>query len=568
MALKIKGAEASIGSLFSEKYEFHIPSYQRPYAWTTEQAGELFKDLYDFYKDGNKDDNYFLGSIVLEKTNDDEPLCQVIDGQQRLTTLTILISVLASKMSEKNKNDFAGFLEQAERPSLRLAAKPRLILRNEDEQFFQMYIQKINYSELFSKSKNVFSIVAQQNIYENAKFFYEQIDNLLSTEDERLKFGQFIINNCYLIAVTANTQDSAFKVFSVMNNRGLSLQSTDILKAEIIGKINNRQLSEDNTKLWETIENNLGRERFNDLFAQIRTIKAKVKARKGLVEEIKQLYFSKFDENTSISFIENVLKPYSDNYFVIKNSDYKNTDKNKSDEINVFLYWLNSFNHSDWIPPALVFLRQNESNPDLLLKFFKKLERLCAYMYADKYDINNRINRFSKLTAEIETTSKRLPDSIELTNDEKKKFMKTLDCPIYSELTDYKRNYFILRLDSFIAANRIDYQKQKLSIEHVLPQKIDSSTEWAKIWNNEEKRKYWLDRIGNLIPLTQKVNSECQNKDFLEKKEKYYTSKNGTSVYALTTRLLSKKSWTPKDVENNQCELLTIYKKNWELDFS
>ena len=98
---KITGKEYPISDIFTSKFEYHIPSYQRPYAWEKEQAETLFDDLLDFYKNQPKDDNYFLGSIVLIKEDDEnKPLSYVIDGQQRLTSLTILLSVVASLIQE------------------------------------------------------------------------------------------------------------------------------------------------------------------------------------------------------------------------------------------------------------------------------------------------------------------------------------------------------------------------------------------------------------------------------------------------------------------------------------
>ncbi len=91
--VKIQATEYSISKVFSNDFVFTIPLYQRPYAWTTEQAGELLEDLITALGDGNKTideiNPYFLGSIVLIKG--DKPDAQVVDGQQRLTTLTILI---------------------------------------------------------------------------------------------------------------------------------------------------------------------------------------------------------------------------------------------------------------------------------------------------------------------------------------------------------------------------------------------------------------------------------------------------------------------------------------------
>lgn len=93
MGNKITGKEYQLSKIFSKEFNYYIPAYQRPYAWTEEETETLFDDLLDFYQT-EKVDNYFLGSIVLIK-DEDKPKADVIDGQQRLTTLTILIAVIA-----------------------------------------------------------------------------------------------------------------------------------------------------------------------------------------------------------------------------------------------------------------------------------------------------------------------------------------------------------------------------------------------------------------------------------------------------------------------------------------
>lgn len=108
MSTKIKGAEYQLAKIFSSDFDYDIPSYQRPYAWTEEETDTLFEDLYDFYINEPSDENYFLGSIVLIK-EDDKPHADVIDGQQRLTTLTILLAAITYKLSGEDRSDFKNF---------------------------------------------------------------------------------------------------------------------------------------------------------------------------------------------------------------------------------------------------------------------------------------------------------------------------------------------------------------------------------------------------------------------------------------------------------------------------
>ena len=99
MSNRITGKEYALKDIFSQQFDYHMPPYQRPYSWSEEECETLFDDLYDFYQ-MEQTDNYFLGSIVLKK-EEDKPTADVIDGQQRLTTLTILLSSIASSSFER-----------------------------------------------------------------------------------------------------------------------------------------------------------------------------------------------------------------------------------------------------------------------------------------------------------------------------------------------------------------------------------------------------------------------------------------------------------------------------------
>ena len=190
----IHGAEYPIKKVFSNDFEFMIPGYQRPYAWTTEEAGQLFDDLYGFWKQkesGETNDLYFLGSIVLIK-KENNPQTEVIDGQQRLTTLTILLSVLAYRVSGDNHDALMQYIYQPGNPLEGLAPKPRLALRERDRAFFQKYIQTAGgIDELFTLDPKTLSD-PQQNIWMNTELFVKKTAGW--KEDEAVEFVKFIVN--------------------------------------------------------------------------------------------------------------------------------------------------------------------------------------------------------------------------------------------------------------------------------------------------------------------------------------------------------------------------------------
>jgi uncharacterized protein with ParB-like and HNH nuclease domain len=173
MSKKISGAEYPLSKIFSSEFEYVIPPYQRPYAWTVDQASELFDDLKAFY-DAEIEEGYFLGSIVLIKS-EEKPLADVIDGQQRLTTLTILLAAMACAHDEANKGELKDYIVEPGKKVEKIEPKPRLSLRERDKLFFKKYIQEFALDKLVALDESALENEAQANILRNCKHFRKVI---------------------------------------------------------------------------------------------------------------------------------------------------------------------------------------------------------------------------------------------------------------------------------------------------------------------------------------------------------------------------------------------------------
>lgn len=564
MADRISGEEYPLWKIFSSDFEFNIPSYQRPYAWTKEETSILFNDLYDFYEN-EKDDDYFLGSIVLIKEKNN-PKCDVIDGQQRLTTLSILFSVMASLTTGDAHDDFMSLLQEKGKVIVGILPKPRVKLRSRDQSFFNKYIQESKISDLLSLDPKQLETEAQKHIFENCKVLVDLFEETFNgNQNELIKFSQFLTTNCYLVAVSTASAKSAFRIFSVMNSRGLDLLAIDIIKSEVIGEIPDSQKNTYTDK-WEEMENTLGREGFNELFAHIRTIFVKEKAKTNLLEEFRTYVVAKHSPTV---LIDSVIEPFAKAYFVLKNEEYKSTQN--ADAINNILYWLNKIDNYDWMPPAISFLSAHMNDSEYVLSFIRKLERLASYLHVTGQDVNKRIERYKWVLTEMESNPNHSLEyplkNIELTAMEKKRFLDSLNSEIYL-MPARRRNFIIQRLDSFVSNNAAKYDAKVFSIEHVLPQHPTEGSEWLRLWPNESERIYWLNRIANLVPLSRIHNSSAQNYDFDKKKNTYFTGKNGTSAYALTTQVLNTDEWTPEIVKDRQDNLIKVFTDKWDLNIT
>lgn len=469
-------------------------------------------------------DNYFLGSIVLIK-DDDKPRADVIDGQQRLTTLIILFSVIASCLTGDNRNNCYQYLRKPGNELEGLEPLPRLELREKDKTFFQKCIQNVRLDELEALDMESLPNESQQHIKANSGLFLRKMDAVFGKDEKKVaEFCKFLVTRCYLVAVYSPSQQSAFRMFSVMNSRGLNLMPVDIIKSDIIGKLPEKE-QQYYTDKWEDLEVQTSRSGFNEVFAHTNMIFSKAKAKKNLLEEFREAVLTKV---TPRELIDDILEPYAEAYVILANRKY--VAVKNAEQVNQYLFWLNKIGNSDWMPPAIKFLAEHKNDPDYVLWF---MERLASFLHITAKDINRRIERYKRLLEEMEMNPDHSLDdplaSIELSNKEKKEFADTLDGEIY-KLTGIRRNFVILRLNEFVGdgAAKFDFEPNILTIEHVLPQTVRAGSEWEKLWPDTAMRERWGNRIANLVPLTRKKNSEAQNYDFEKKKEIYFKGKSGT----------------------------------------
>lgn len=355
------------------------------------------------------------------------------------------------------------------------------------------------------------------------------------------------------MVVSTTDQDSAYRIFSVLNARGLDLSPTDILKAQIIGGLE-AGIQSDYTKTWEDTEERLGRVEFRSLFAHIRMIYMKEKARGELHKEFQDSVLKDLKGKT---FIDEVLSPYADAYERVAlpsgNGRYN---------INLYLEHLGRLDNSDWIPPALAFVKRN-SDEASTLHFIRDLERLAYGLFIIRANINQRIRRYASVLRAIEQGQDLFEAGpLQLSSDEKFDILQKLNDPVYSQLR--VRRPLMLRLDSLLADGGVIYQDRIVSIEHVLPQNPPKDSEWLEWFPDEDERNEWTDKLGNLVLLSRRKNSQANNGDFGHKKQAYFV-RGGVSKFALTTQVVNEDKWTPEVLERRQRSLISALKAEWRL---
>src|SRR6266536_3463416 len=401
--MTIRGAEHPIKKIFSDDFFFRIPLYQRAYAWTTEESEQLLEDLLRAMEgDDDSIDElppYFLGSIVLIKSDDNVSESDIVGGQQRLTTLTMLLATIRSLIKSEYVDGLTSFLCEKGNVVTGIPRRYRLRLRERDAEFFQKYIQDEEAIKALKKLEGLQLPDSQRNIRDNTIGFVRELEKL--SENQLISLTQFIVNQCFLIvvAVSAPNLDSAYRIFSVLNSRGLDLSYSDILKAEIISQIPQDQQDDYATK-WEEMESILGGEVFEDLFFYLRTIFSRRRPMKGIIEEFQQyVYPGNPQISTPQEFVDKTLVPYGNALNNIVKANYQHDPMSK--EINSMFKWLNQLDRERWIPTALYYFFQNWRQPQLVLRFLTDLERLVISFMICKIPPYRRIDRYCDLLQSI-----------------------------------------------------------------------------------------------------------------------------------------------------------------------
>jgi hypothetical protein len=554
----IEASEKPILDIFCDKYVFRVPNYQRPYAWTTEQVGELLEDIATACPHSGEIADatpYFLGSIVLIK-DPLRPEADVVDGQQRLITLTILLSVLRDISDPRIATAIHNYVCQTGNPINGTTDVFRVTPRDRDAAFFRTTIQ--NEAATSNLPEPRLFNNARARMVENALFLREKLSALQKPERQRLTM--YLAQRCYLVTVAASDQESAFRIFSVLNSRGLDLSPADILKAEIIGALPEGE-QETYTAQWENIEEELGRVKFAELFGHIRMIHRKQKMAGTLIAEFREFVPTR---KQPASFIDNELTPYADAFEEITDrsfASYKNAE-----EINTQLKHLARLDNFDWQPPAIEVIARNRANPDFVLQFLKDLERLAYGLFLVRGDPTERIRRYGKLLGAIQGGDDLFKNDspLQLDDHEKTAVRQALTNDIYT--TTRIRLPLLLRLDELLSGGSAVYNHPIVSVEHVLPQNPPMGSRWANDFPDEGVREEWVHKLANLVLLTRRKNSQASNLDFDEKKTKYFSTKAGVTNFALTSGVLSEPVWTLETLQRRQADLISAIAKEWRLN--
>src|SRR5699024_4407501 len=245
---------------------------------------------------------------------------------------------------------------------------------------------------------------------------------------------------------------------TVLNDRGLDLLSSDIIKARAIGEVPEEEQSEYTYK-WEEAEVDLGRDRFNKLFEHIRMIIQKRKGGRNLKDEYNLI----FDSINGKTFIDDYLIPYSELY--INLIDYETHYKNNPDTLKL-LSLMHQIDNADWLTVAMYYLYNKGPHFE---EFLARLETFAGAAMMLRKNYNWRMSRYSRILQEMEQGMDIFSElsSMEIDNKDKRELIELLNGDVYITLKNTAKRYLLLRLDSLLTKGQPYYNYSIITVEHV-----------------------------------------------------------------------------------------------------
>ncbi len=553
-----------IQEVFSKWY--NIPSYQRPYVWGTDEVNDLLDDL-TTAQETRKDAQYFLGTYVyqthkegLYEEND------ILDGQQRLTTLLLLFAVLRDIAVDTTiKNTCQGLIFQEGNKILKKPELTRLkfapTLRGDVISFVNQFINKQGGTGETDKMEEILKTNTNNQSLKNMIQAIRIMYDFFKGEGEEQKYNdeaignflQFLLNNVVMIYVATEDLDDAFRLFTVLNNRGVQLRNSDILKAENLNAVTNEQDRLVYASFWEEIEKELGDD-FDLFLNYIRTILLKDKARLNLLREFNEnIYNAKRPLLKRGAETFAFVKKYWESMCRLFDNPHNDAGNDFSFD-NLLLIMRRALPFNYWIPPLLYFYDRFQMNG---IREF--LHRLNAKGVADWLCIGiptTRIENMGKILRVIENANN--PDDV-LSSDifafDGKDLISVLNGNIYGRKFAL---YIVLMMDFLRSDQTQRISIDSPSIEHILPQTPSETSQWVKDFT-EEERDLWTNKLGNLVLLTGRKNASQGRLDYQEKKSRYF--KNRITIYQNSLHVLQNNNeWKPANLQANHEDMLKMLK--------
>lgn len=575
----MKANETSF-SFIGEESLIEIPFFQRKYVWTETQWKQLFDDLLESHKSGKE---HFLGSILLKQLSSNAgqgSRRSLIDGQQRLTTFSILLKSLYDYLNDDDKVDYVNYLYQ----------KPT---KEKQPKIKHSKLDRISFNQvLSSKSSKEMQNKINNKIIQCYKYFSSEIDTNIENKKE---FLDFILRSKFWVIINLEDKEDEQKIFDSINTTGLKLNATDIIKNALFDKaiklLGEEKVLNYYQKYWEDIfekdneerefwgkefeTGRVKRSRSEILFHAFAIIKSIFDPEKHSLSNLSSLY-KDYIENINANELEDLLKEIAE-YAKI----YRQCPQITKEEMLVFEDWEKRFFHTvevfniSVVLPLVIYLKHRLKDNDNLYKE-------CLYLLEILILCNSQTKDYNKFFAKLIKDISKKSDNEILNIIRQDTYGKYGDCLsveyIEWRLNNIKNNnnnnakFILFWIELFRQYKEKNY-KDKVglqyiyTLEHLMPQTWQ--THWQDIGKDEENAEKLIYQIGNMTLVKGKLNSALQNHNWDTKlngdgKSKNFIKKNADLI--ITRELFDIKEWNEAEIRQRTEELTKDFLEIWNVD--
>jgi len=507
--MNVEARSQTIESIF-KKGQYIIPEYQREYDWTEDNLNEFIEDIND-----SEEENYFIGHMVCEgKYNGSQ--FKVIDGQQRITTITIMLSVIRDIFQEKGLNDLANGLHENYIFSKDKDYNEYVILNN---QMPYPVLQKYVQSKPEHKDKSVIAEKSgEKKIIKAYNKFYKDWNDF---EEIKLKILRDKILNLEIIFVAVDDEVDAFTIFETLNAKGKDLTPLDLIKNKVFKNYTKQShLDEPNDSWKKIIENSKDKNiKFLNYFWASRY--KKVSDRKIYKEFIKESKKQSFNYNNFVSDLLNDSKIYKKIILPIKE------DWNASGEFKVYfsLNAIQIFNIQVANSMLMSLFREYNAKTISLKYLVKAIKGIERFHFINNAITGTRSSGLDTMYSRIARDLYKAPDKqakhividgMIIKLKDKLPSIEQFKAKLNSRLYYSSQNTKQKKVVQYILT-RFEYEKQNynielfdMSLEHIYPENPN------KDWNAMDKT--YIQDIANLVLIDKDINSAIGNKSYSDKK--------------------------------------------------
>ncbi len=560
---EMKSELQSAGMILKTDVRYKVPPHQRNFSWTLDEVKQLWDDFLEAIQEDRPE--YFLGTIVVQDDPENKSRI-IIDGQQRLATLTMILSgirtVYREHGDERAEEVYADYLGVRDRRTR--VTEPRLALNVINEPVFQgMVIEDASDPDLTAAVKNRAAVSSNQLVCA-AMQYVRSVIRESSTANKKyetflLELEDFIRDRVVMVLMLVRDEADAYLIFETLNDRGLDLSTSDLLKNYILGKAGNRLDAV--RKQWEEMVFLLGTQN------ETQFLRHYWLSRYGVIREL-HLYKEmklKFSNQSRVLELMEELRDAADKYTAMSNVDHPFW-KGHSSAVRRDLETLQLFGLSQFRPLLLSAMdKMTDSHIEKLVRMIVVLSMRFSIIgtlgtgniekaYSDAAigvrsgKTNTPAKIFSNLKSIYPDDSKFEADFLQRAIGKAK-----LARYILGEIAAEKQESSILVVTE---------DEKKSTLEHIMPK--TRSQEWLKAAKNEEEYLEYVNRLGNLTLIERENNRAAANASFPRKKTEAFSQSN----LLLTKDLCEYAAWTITEIQTRQAHLARYAIKIWALPYS